>query len=201
MEKYIANKIADWCLRHNKVLEIQEVAIRYGIELFLDSSLKIIFLILIGAIFGKGIETVIVIGCFCILRSAAGGIHMHSSLGCFLSMLTMTVISVAGAEIIPSISLYGALALFGVSLIAVYLYAPYTTANNPITDYTIIQSKKKKAIAIIMIMAAVSLIVQNSQIRALILIPVIIEIITILPLWRRKEERTNDECKFTEEDG
>lgn len=201
MEKIIANKITDWCFKKNEVTDVQKIAIQYGIELFLDSVLKILFLICIGAAFGKGIEMVIVIGCFCLLRKEAGGIHMQSGLGCFLSMCVMSVTSIVGAEFIQEIPTVAVVLIYTVSLVIIYYCAPYSTSNNPITDSNIIQRKKRNAITIVVVAAAVSLVVQENYLRALILIPVIIEIITILPLWRRKEERTNDECKFTEEDG
>lgn len=184
MEKIIANKIADWCIKRNKVTDVQEMAIRYGIELYLDSLLKIIALILLGLLFGKGIETIISISCFCLLRREAGGIHMQTSIGCFLSMCLITVTSVTGAGLISAIPLGITLLFMGLSIVAVWLYAPYTTHNNPITDEEIIKRKKKRAIILIVLLTAITLTVSNHQIRALILIPVIIEIITILPFWK-----------------
>lgn len=193
MEKWISNKIADWCIKRNKVTEIQETAIRYGIELYLDSLLKIVLLLIIGALCNKFIETVIVVSCFSLLRGEAGGIHMQTSLGCFLSMCMMTLLSVAGAEMLPPITLIPSLCIFTMSLLAVYFFAPYSTENNPITDVKIRKQKRKRAIIIIVAFAAITSLVQNSHLRALILLPVIIEIITILPFWKGREVRQYNE--------
>lgn len=198
MEKWISNKIADWCIKKNNVTEIQEMAIRYGIELYFDSLIKILVLILIGAICGRFIETVVVISCFCLLRGEAGGIHMQTSIGCFLSMCSMTIVSVVGAEIIPELSVYTVIFVFLLSLILIYCYAPYATSNNPISDETIRAHKKIKAIIITMVYMIIALLVQENRLRALILIPVIIEIITILPFWKRKEESEHADKELAE---
>lgn len=198
MEKYIADKISNWCLKRNKVSEIQEVAIRYGIELYLDSTIKIFLIIFIGTLLGRGYETIIAIACFCMLRSQAGGIHMKSSFGCFSSMIIIVLLSVVGAEFIQKISVPVIVILSIVSVIAIYLFAPYTTANNPINDEKIILSKKRKAMLIVALVGLIACVVESSRVRALLLIPVIIEIITILPFWRRKEERINDKRKLSE---
>lgn len=198
MEKYIATVISDWCLKKNSVTPTQEIAIRYGIELFLNSLLKILLILLIGTIFGKGIETIIVISCFSILRGEAGGIHMKSSLGCFLSMSAIVIVSVLGAEVIPYFSKYVSILVIGISLIVISLYAPFTTKNNPITDKKIIKQKKWKAMIVVFILGVLIFITKDNHLRALVLIPVIIEIITILPVWRRKEERNSGQERASE---
>lgn len=198
MEKFIADKISNWCLKRNKVSEIQEVAIRYGIELYLDSTIKIFLIIFIGILLGRGYETIIAIACFCMLRGQAGGIHMKSSFGCFFSMVIIVLLSVAGAEFVQKISVPVIVILSIVSVMAIYLFAPYTTANNPISEEKIILSKKRKAMLIVVLVGLIACVVESSHVRALLLIPVIIEIITILPFWRRKEERINDKRKLSE---
>lgn len=198
MEKFIADKISNWCLKRNKVSEIQEVAIRYGIELYLDSTIKIFLIIFIGILLGRGYETIIAIACFCMLRGQAGGIHMKSSFGCFSSMVIIVLLSVAGAEFVQKISVPVIVILSIVSVMAIYLFAPYTTANNPISEEKIILSKKRKAMLIVVLVGLIACVVESSHVRALLLIPVIIEIITILPFWRRKEERINDKRKLSE---
>lgn len=199
MEKFIADKITDWCLKHNSVSEIQEVAIRYGIELYLDSFIKIILIFCLGLICGKGVEVVIVIGSFCTLRSQAGGIHMKSSAGCFFSMVIITLISVVGAEIFVPITIPIAISLIIISLTILYFCAPYSTYNNPITDKKVIRLKKCKAMILTILLGVVACISKSVNLRALILIPVIIEIITILPFWRRKEVSVNDNGKLSDE--
>lgn len=197
MEKFIAHKITGWCFKQNSVTDIQRTAIEYGVELFLDSLLKIVLLVCIGVLLGKGRETVIVVGCFCLLRKEAGGIHMKTGIGCFLSMFLMTTISIVGAEFITNISAFSSMVVCLIALIVTFYYAPYSTPNNPIIDENIIKQKKYKAMITIIILAFITIIVQ-SFIRALILIPVIIEIITILPFWRRKEVSDNEKGALSE---
>lgn len=197
MEKWFANTITDWCINKNKVSDIQEAAIRYGIELYFNTVIKIVFLLCLGAVFGKLLETIIVIFCFCLLRGEAGGIHMQTSMGCFLSMFGMTILSVIGNELLPELNLYVTLFGFIASLIIVFLYAPYTTLNNPITDRKIKQRKRVRAVSIVIILAIIC-VVYGTNLRTLILIPVIIEIITILPFWKRREEKIYAEREDTE---
>lgn len=188
MEHMLASKITAWCLKRNEMSETQAIAVTYGIELIFDSLLKVIGLIILGVVFGRVWDVILSIGCFSLLRSCAGGVHMKSSLGCFLSMAFVCVLSCLGAEYITYIPA-AVMAVLSVTIVILNkLYAPFFTENNPIEDERIIRRKNISAAVLSAILLIIMWFTPVWRIKMLILIPVTLETLSIFPCWhgRRK---------------
>ena len=91
MERFLTDKILNWCIRISPLPESQKTIVRYGIELFLDNILKTTLIVAAGFLIGQGPQTILVLIAFSGLRSKAGGFHMQTSLGCTGAMLTVWV--------------------------------------------------------------------------------------------------------------
>lgn len=190
MEHILASKIATWCMKRNEMSETQAIAVTYGIELIFNSLFKLLGLLLLGIIFDRAREVILSVACFSLLRSQAGGVHMKTSIGCFLSMLLVCICACAGAELIESLPIAVFIIIAVGNIVLNKLFAPFFTENNPILDERIIRKKNTGAVVLSMVFFVVAGFVPVWKIKLLILIPVTIETLSILPCWhkRRKKE-------------
>ena len=60
------------------------IVIMYGLELFLNTMLKLVVYLIAGFVCGKFLETLAIIVIWVSLRSCSGGKHAKTDLGCFL---------------------------------------------------------------------------------------------------------------------
>lgn len=187
----LAGKITEWCLKRKEMSETQAVAVTYGIELLFNSLFKLIGLLLLGIIFHRTWDVILSIGCFSLLRSFAGGVHMKTSLGCFLSMVCVWILSCVGAEYITYLPLAVMIALTVLIVVLIKRYAPFFTQNNPITDERILRKKNIGAALTASALLAVIWLVPVWRLKMIMLIPVTLETLSMLPCWhgKRKTER------------
>lgn len=183
MEHMLASKITAWCLKRNEMSETQAIAVTYGIELIFNSLFKVIGLVLLGLVFGRAWDVILSIGCFSLLRSCAGGVHMKSSLGCFLSMALVCVLSCVGADYIGYLPIGVMIALTIGIIVINKLYAPFFTENNPIEDEKIIEKKNVGAIIISIVLLVIIWVIPIWNVKMIMLIPVTLETLSILPCW------------------
>ena len=82
--KALAEQIVAVMDRYNNYEELEKIVICYGMELFLNSILKISIYFVIGFSIGKGVETILSIIIFGSLRKVSGGRHAKTDVGCFI---------------------------------------------------------------------------------------------------------------------
>lgn len=189
----ISKKIACWSYNKTKRGDIDVTA--YGIEILLDTISKIALLLIVSVLIGYFKEMIFVLLTFSSLRFFAGGFHMKTSVGCFLSMVFLFVFSIAtnklfhfyNIEISSDILTLLLLLLIG----SVFLYAPSDTKNNPISDIYILQKKKISSIVLAVILSFIIYHLPN-DIRLWVLVPFICEVVTILPIVNYKTTREED---------
>ena len=193
MLKRISKKIAGWCYAKTHCGDIEVIA--YGVEIILDTLTKLIALILLSILIGYPKEMVMVLITFSSLRFFAGGFHMHSGIGCFLSMVFIFGLSFAVEKLVIFYDIVitpDALALLLLILVGfVFLYAPRPTKNNPITDTRILQRKKIYSVALSGILCFIIWYMKGNN-KLWILVPFICEIVTILPIVNYKTTREED---------
>lgn len=187
LENRIANYLAKWCFKKCSIENASIIEVAYGIELFLNSVLKGIGLLLIAAVLGRIPEMVIAIGCFALLRKFAGGLHMKSSMGCFLGMLSVWLLSEAADRFLPIMPILVTAGLYIVLFVLIYIYAPYTTENNPIHDEKIISQKKTGSRIIIILLAVAAVILRDTAYGIYIIIPSVMETLSILPILTERK--------------
>lgn len=179
--KTLAKNIVDWCAKFIPMDNIVKIKVGYGIELLLDSILKLIGILMLAIIIGKVKEVIIFCLVFCPLRCLAGGIHMKSSFGCFFFMLILICIALIFGE-------YGRLnigisyTIIGVLVLMCFMYAPRDTRKNPIKNDEVRRKKKYLSVVLCTIYGIVVTNMENEKIIALVLMTMILEIITILPI-------------------
>lgn len=138
----LCNSIANWCKKNGAVSEKDYPIILYGIQVFLNSSLKLSGILLTGLLLHHFWTVLISMTVFCSMRYWTGGWHSKSHLGCFSIMLISCVtpsllMGVNGkwAEwILRGMMIY--------SVYRVFRYAPCNSKVNPIEDPKCLQRKK-----------------------------------------------------------
>lgn len=194
MEHKLADRITRWCMEHYEMTEGKAAAVTYGIELLFDTLFKVIGLLILGILFHRTWEVIVTLACFCSLRSQAGGVHMQTNLGCFSSMLAVCALACAGAEYIEALPLWLLAAVSIVILLLNKIYAPFFTENNPIEDERILRRKNHFSVGLSAILLGIVWVVPDWELKLLMLIPVLIESLSILPCWhgRKKTEVINE---------
>ena len=93
-------------------------ACAYGIDLALYTMLSTLSLILIGCVFGKMIDTVILIMTYYLNQTIGGGYHASTHWRCFVSMVISLLICLALIQFFQSVAfLPSALALISVAVL------------------------------------------------------------------------------------
>lgn len=185
MNKKISGLITDWCSQFISIEAISSV-ISYGIEVWLNSIVKIILLVLIGGICGFFKETILVLFIFGQVRKYAGGVHCKTDVGCFFSMLFICLISIGVSKNSEKIPLFFIVIVLISIWISTLKYAPCNSKVNPITDEILLEKKRKGAILIITGVSILIIFLPVKEWKWLILCPVFIEVLTILPFMERR---------------
>ena len=108
---------------------------KYGIDLFISSFLEILSILVMAAVLGNFIETVLLFVFFIPLRIYAGGYHADTKLKCYLISFVMYGFSYTLANITPSemfVLINVISTLF--SLIIVLVKAPIIHINKSVND-------------------------------------------------------------------
>lgn len=173
----IAVDFCDWLNKISPRSQEENQVIQYGMELLLDSIIKLIVVLLIGVVLGKGFETIVVLTAFCGLRLQAGGIHAKTGLGCGIGVLVVWAISILGdsffsvkASLLPYIYI--------VSVLIIVCCVPRTIN---IEHFTLHDKIKKKLYSVVAVTIMVVTALLNPPLRGLIIYPVILEVLTLLP--------------------
>lgn len=186
MNKKIISWMIEWSSRYTSVGEDIIPVMRYGIEVVLNSFVKILLLLFIGIICGSFIETIVVIMTFGILRKFAGGVHCKTDVGCFLTMFLICQGSIGVSRIGDSVSIF--FMIIGLIFIwfSILKYAPCNSKVNPIIDDSILWKKRKGAIALIVGCNILIIVIPLAAWKWLIFCPIFIEALTILPFAERR---------------
>ncbi|WP_313583741.1 accessory gene regulator B family protein [Lacrimispora sp.] len=166
----LLNKISPKSQEENKVIQ-------YGMELLLDNIIKLIVILLIGIVLGKGGETLVVLSTFCGLRLQAGGIHAKTGLGCGFSMLLVWAISILG-DIFFDIKTSFLPYIYTISVFIILCCAPRTIN---IEHFSSQDKLKKKLYSIVVLTFIMAIAFFNPPLRALLVFPVTLEVLTLLP--------------------
>lgn len=176
----INKNIVDWCDNLMPMDSRMKIKVGYGIELLLDSFIKLIGILILATMIGKLKEVIIFCLVFCPLRCLAGGIHMKSSFGCFFFMLVLICVALIFGEY-GRLNLGISYVIMGGLVLMCLIYAPRDTRKNPIRNVRIRRKKKYLSVILCVVYGIVVINIANEKIVALVLMTMILEVITILP--------------------
>lgn len=127
--------------------DIQEV-VAYGWEIFLSTAGNLVVLILLSLLLHCLPQMIIFILCYSAIRSCTGGRHARNH---FLCLLEYSICAFGGI-LVSELAVPAALpytAVLGIlSLVIVWLFAPYEHPNRPLSNTFQKQLKKRSRLAI-----------------------------------------------------
>lgn len=179
-----ARWITEWSFMQSENKEDREV-VEYGIEIFLETIIKFVILICIGAVIGRFTETLLILAVFSGIRISAGGIHARTSMGCTVTMLLVVVVSLIAADKVL-IPIWGSAMCFGISTLIIIRYSPNGSQANELLDKEEKINKRKWALLIVLFFCILSIL---AEYRSLILTAVFLEMATIIMAAVKEEER------------
>lgn len=183
----LSKKITLWCHQKSYMDDTQNIIVQYGIELFMETSLKLMLLLGIGILINRGLETIIILISFCSLRFFAGGFHMKTNIGCTLFMLIFWGISLCAKEWFK-LSPWMYILLSSITVIQIFLFSPSKFSKYCVMDEMARIKKKIFSVIVFIVFFISSQFIEDSW-KLLIVIPMFIESLTILPLQMVKFKR------------
>ncbi len=122
----------------------------YGVSSAVEMALNGVTTVVIGALFGEIVASIVFLACFSVLRTYAGGFHMNSSLACYLFStvtvaLVMTAVKFTPSEYVFVVSII----LLALSYLAILTLAPSDTPNKPLDDTERKRYKKRSIIVLV----------------------------------------------------
>lgn len=163
-------------LRANYSENKMEVLI-YGMELILNSLLKVVLYLCIGIILGKFLEVIVAIIIFAILRKNSGGVHFEEDIYCFLVTGGVIFASIFGAEILKHREEFN----FILMLASIILYLRYAPCDEYYIKNNQDEKEKDKFKSVILVcFFFVGTILMNDYWRSLVTIVAFLEGLTLI---------------------
>ena len=187
----ISRKLGLWCLRNEGIAESQYPIVIYGIELFLNTTLKVVEILTAGAILGMFAEVLLAMTALCGMRYWTGGYHCKTHIGCFSVMALVCL----GAALVSKINFEGAVIVQFLMIFhsawMIFRYAPRNSEKNPITDEKILRRKRKGSF--IWLACNVGLAsVAKQNVRWIIVIPIFMNTLLVAPLFYQLREKNTE---------
>lgn len=134
LARKLANKIAV-SLEYDKE---KEAVVAYGLIAMIQVAVTVLLVLLLAILIGAPIEAMIICFSVSILRKYSGGVHAESAELCtFISILYCTGAAYLSKKLLlgiysPIPMLAAVIAIYGLSYLIVYKYAPVDSPNKPI---------------------------------------------------------------------
>lgn len=166
--------IANWCKKNGAVSEEDYPIILYGIQLCLSTSLKMLGILLIGALLHHFAAVFISMAVFCSMRYWTGGWHSKSHLGCFSAMPLPCVCPSLLLELDGNWMPWALGCMLIYSVYKVLRYAPCNSKINPIENPKILKRKRIGSIIETAGIVIGVLIYPDIEIQRLIIMPLLV---------------------------
>jgi accessory gene regulator B len=187
----ISRHLTNW-LVDKEVIQIEEKDVyEYGISQLMINILDTLSIFLLAIFFHKVVAACFYIICFCMLRKYAGGYHARRIIGCYIitvgsAFLMLIMIS------FWSISIEIITAVWLVSGIIVFLFAPVQNVNKKLDDVECMEYRRRAIIIWILESALMWVLLRLgfSEVAEGILFGDILIVISMLVESSRREEET-----------
>lgn len=189
--KVISRKLALWCLRNDGIDESQYPIVIYGIELFLNTTLKVVGILAIGAVLGMFPEVFLAMAVFCGMRYWTGGYHCKTHIGCFSVMLLVCLTAAFASRIDIEGAVIVRFLMICHSVWMIYRYAPRNSEKNPITDEKILRRKRKGSFLWLVCNIGLAS-VAKQNVRWIIVIPIFMNTLLLAPIFYQLREKNTE---------
>lgn len=110
----------------------------YGLHILLTTVSNLVITVVLGFVFGVPLETFLMFIAFTVLRSAAGGYHAKTVVGCVIVSTISIAVSIAAIVFVPESAVFPMTIVFTILTVAIiFAFAPAEHPNRPMTasDY------------------------------------------------------------------
>lgn len=120
----------------NNIIEQEDKTIyEYGFETLIYFFVNILIAIIIGFIFGKFLNTVVFLICYCTIRQFSGGYHANSYTKCTLTFIFIYLITIFTSNNLDIIKYKNILILISiVSCFIIWFMSPLEHRNKPLNN-------------------------------------------------------------------
>lgn len=193
MLQQVASDLTQLLLKKEIVREQDKEIYIYGFEAMLSTIINAILVLTIGILTGLLLETLIFIISFALLRVYCGGYHAKTHVGCILMFLIIYGSAMLAPYLIRA-QYYGlfSIAISGVSLLVILIYAPIEHKNRPFVGNEYLTFRRLARIIALLeavLIVFISVILQDFSKIALILSMAMMSVVFILALAKIIEKK------------
>lgn len=165
-----------------EITDEQGEAILYGLQLLVGEAPKMILLFGVSFICGFGLEMLFAYLAIMPYRTASGGFHLHTHLGCIIGSVLFYygIILISKFLVLDGIQKYILIVfslVFGILMVS--LYAPADTENVPIISKKERKQKKILSYITLILTLVASLIIKNHVYSNILIVGTIIQSLSI----------------------
>ena len=171
---YLCNGIANWCKNNSVLSEEDYPIILYGIQVILNSSLKLSGILLIGTLLHQFWTVLFSAIVFCSMRYWTGGWHSKTHLGCFCIMLISCLVPSLLMGVEEEWALWILSGMLICSVYRTFRYAPCNSEVTPIEDIKCLQRKRLGSIVEIVGLLVAMILYPDIEMGWLIILPVFV---------------------------
>lgn len=136
MIKYCSQEMTKGLIKNGVIDEKEYKIYEYGFETFLASLINIVTVLIIGAISGRFIHTLLFLITYSSVRQFSGGYHAKNHIRCFITFMAIYISTlVFSAYIGVSKNNFIIVVSLIVSLVIIFQLAPLEHHNNPLNKF------------------------------------------------------------------
>lgn len=177
--KLLCEGVADWCERNGAISKEDYPIVLYGIQVLLNTLLKMAGILFIGAILHRFWTVLLSMAVFCSMRYWTGGWHSKTHSGCFCTMLIpclvpSLLVGIDGEWVVWVLS-----GMMICSVYRVFRYAPCNSKVNPIEDAKCLRRKRIGSIVEIVGLLAGMLLCRDIATGWLVILPAFVNAVML----------------------
>lgn len=156
MIKFFSDKITD-VLVYNKSIDSEDSDVcSYGLEILISALVNLVMVLILGAIFGKFIQTIVFVICYCSIRQFSGGYHADTHGRCIFTFLCMYLATVVFITNIKSIDLrFMVMFITILNWLIIYRLVPVEHINNPLNEIEKNKNRRNARVIVSLVLVAI----------------------------------------------
>ncbi len=179
-EKFI-DKFLNFITKYEECDRIKLLRLKYGLEGIFNLMVKTSVVILLSFLLGTTNITLMTMVFYALLRTFSFGFHANSSIGCWITTITVYNIIPLILKNITIPHIIGYIILF-ISVISMILWAPADTPKRPLLKKEVRKKCKRISTSIVILYAVIYLLNFNSLINDAIMYALMIQTVFINPV-------------------
>lgn len=179
--EYIVDKFMNKTLKNKDIDDLTRKKVKYGIEVLIINISKLMITLIVAKLLGIVVETLETILIASLIRQYAFGVHASTSFQCTIVTLIMYIVPVILSKYI-FFNNYVCGALYVISVILLYKYAPADTEKRPLVSEKKRKVLKKKTLIMVGVLGIIALVTNIYRLKVAILLGIFVSSLVTIPL-------------------